>query len=275
MPKKFLLLLPFLIGLPLFATGALRRPTLAPVPSFAAEPLTLPTELGPAANAASVLDRAIERLSPECVVWLETKVHQRRLAGPIAFESEGTLLIGPNFCARLELAVRTGALSGRWLVVSDGHAYAHVSQVAEDAPVIVSGLLALAPDADQPASRPPAERLRELGCGGPLPLLQDLRSRLRDLTAQAGRYLGRPVVRIQGRLAGGAFAENTAIRADFCYVYFDACALWPSRIEWWVANPRDAPRLQLEIDFRDPQLNRALSLEECTQAFTYRPESSQ
>jgi hypothetical protein len=275
MTKKLLVLVPLLIGLPLFATGALRRPPVAPLPSFIDGPFSLPPEYG--TTPADWLNRALERLSPDRVTWLETRIRQRRLTGAIPFESEGKLLLGPDHCARLELTVQTGAMSGRWLVVSDGHAYAHVSQVASDTPTVTSGLLAPLPQPDQPTPRSRTELLRDLGCGGPLLLLQDVRSRLQDLVGQTGRYHGQPVLRIHGRLslAGAVGAQpKTADAADFCYLYLDARTLWPSRVEWWGASRKEERRLLLEIEFQGQQLNRPLSHEECVRAFTYRPEST-
>ncbi len=92
------------------------------------------------------------------------------------------------------------------------------------------------------------------------------------LTAQTGRLRGRPALRIHGRpTTAWTVAPGTAA-ADFCYLYLDAQTLWPSRVEWWAGDRHSNPRLLLEIEFRDPQLNRPLSLAECIHAFSYRPK---
>jgi hypothetical protein len=270
MPKKLLLLVPLLTALPLFLTGALRRPTIAPVTPFISEAIPLSPERA-GLGAGEVLQGALDRLNPTRVSWLSMKIWQRMHHGESRFESEGTLLLGPEYCARLELTARSGAVPGRWLVVSDGHALAHVIQLGDDAPTVVSGLLVPPHEPGQPAPMPPDVALRSLGCGGPYPLLLDLRARLRELTAQTGRLRGQAVVRIHGRLTGAPPAGGTA-GADFCYLYLDAQRLWPSRVEWW-AGEKTNPRLLLEMEYREPQLNRPLPYAECIRAFSYRPRS--
>ena len=273
MPKKLVLLVPLLTALPLFLTGALRRPLLAPPTPFTIENIALRPEVAPrGVNAADLLRSAIDRLEPARIAWLSARLWQRMHAGDIAFESEGTLQLGPDHCARLQLTVRTGGVPGRWLVVSDGHALAHAVQLGDDPPTIVSRLLVPAPNPEQPAPPPPDQSLRGLGCGGPRPLLVELRSRLRALTAQTGRLHGRPTVRIQGRLHPPAPPAGANAPADFCYLYLDAHLLWPSRVEWWAGDRKTNPRLLLELEFRDPQLNRPLPLDECIRAFSYRPD---
>jgi hypothetical protein len=256
----------------LFLTGALRRPALAPVARFTIVPVSLAADVAPhGLAAADLLNRAIDRLDPAKVAWLRLKVWQRMCAGEIAFESEGTLQLGPKHCARLELAVHTGAVPGRWLVVSDGHALAHVVQLGDEKPTVASQLLDPLRQPDQPAPPPVDETLRGLGCGGPLPLLVDLRTRLRDLTAQTGRLHGRPTVRIHGRLQAASAAAPGTPTADFCYLYLEAPTLWPSRVEWWASGRKTPLHLLLEIEFRDAQLNHPLSLAECVRMFSYRP----
>ncbi len=277
MTKKLLLLLPLLTGLPLFATGALRRPPVAPVASFVAEPVSLAPELAVAgAGARGIFDRALERLAPDRLAWLKVKLWQRMADATTAFEAEGTLLIGPKDCARLDLSVRTGGIPGHWLVVSDGRALAHMVQLGSEDPTVICQLLTPTPDPEAPPPPLPADVLRDLGCGGPYPLLKDLRTRLRNLAVQTGRLQGRPVVRLQGRLdpAQAPPAAGTAVRADFCYLYLDAQMLWPARLEWWLGDPTHGARLILEMEFRDPQLNRPLSVSECIRAFTYRPKGT-
>jgi hypothetical protein len=277
MPKKLLLLVPLLIALPLFLTGALRRPALAPLPSFTIEAVAIPSDVAPPGlGAAALLERAIERVDPARLAWLHVTLWQRMSDGEVPFESDGTLQLGPEHCARLELTVRSGAVPGRWLVVSDGQALAHVIQLGNDAPAVTSRLLVPPQEAGQPPAAPPDETLRNVGCGGPYPLLVDLRSRLGELTAQSGRLQGRPAVRIRGRLDLGkaAPAVVTAAAADFCYLYLDAQTLWPSRVEWWVGDRTPHARLLLEMEFRNPQLGRPLSFSECIRAFSYRPEGS-
>src|SRR5260221_314114 len=139
MSNKLFLLLPLLAGVPLFLTGALSRPPA----DIAASPF-LPQPIqwaAPEGGAASLFDRALERLSPERVAWLQVTLWQRMAAAEPAFESQGSLQLGPRNCARLDLAVSTGVCPGRWLVVSDGHALAQVVQLGRRAPRVTARLL--------------------------------------------------------------------------------------------------------------------------------------
>jgi hypothetical protein len=273
MSNKLFLLLPLLAGVPLFLSGALSRPPAdVAVSPFLAQPIQW---TAPEGGPAVLLDRAVERLSPEHITWLQVKLWQRMSTVDGAFESQGSLQIGPRNCARLDLTVSSGACPGQWLVVSDGHALAQVVQLGSAPPRVNTRLLAPAvQDADQSEEVPCAEELRALGCGGPHPLLKDLRARLRNLTLQTGLLRGRPVARLHGRLDGArsAPAAGTALAADFCYLYLHPETLWPLRLEWWGANPERVQRLLLEIEFRDPQVNRPLSLTECMRVFSYSPE---
>jgi hypothetical protein len=273
MSNKLFLLLPLLAGVPLFLTGALSRPSADTAASpFLAQPIQW---TAPDGGPAGLFDLALQRLSPEQISWLQVTLWQRMSTPESAFESQGALQIGPRNCARLDLTVRTGANPGRWLVVSDGHALAQVVQLGTGTPTVTTRLLEpQTQEADPPGPTPANEALRALGCGGPYPLLKELRGRLRDLTLQTGLFQGRPVARLHGRLkiAPSAPATGTAVGADFCYVYLDPQTLWPIRLEWWGANPERVQRLLLEIEFRDPQVNRPLSLTECMRVFSYCPE---
>jgi hypothetical protein len=280
MTKKLLLFLPLVTAL-LFLAGALRPGPVSPACPFVPQTIALAGELAdPKWTAVALLDRAVERLAPARLSWLKLVLWQRMTGGDVHFESEGTLQLGPQHCARLDLNVRTEATAGRWLVVSDGNAVAHVVQLGSAAPTVTSKLLK---PPGQPAT-PPAQTLRDLGCGGPRALLEDLRGRLRDVTAQTGRLDGQPMVRLYGRHDNGQLAAHggtvhgatvhggTAVPADFCYLYLDAQSLWPARIEWWGRQSRPVPGLLLEMEFRRPELNRPLSLDECIRAFSYRPD---
>jgi hypothetical protein len=278
MSRKLLIPLALLAAVPLFLSGALHRPfaepALAAAPIFVPRAILLPKELHDA-SADRLFDLAIERLSPEQVAWLHVIVWQRMVAAEVPFESSGILQTGPGDCVRLDLTIRAGVLAGRCMVVSDGHSLAHLTQLGKAEPTVTSRLLAPAGAAgDAPSPKFPPKELCDLGCGGPHPLLKDLRGKLKELAMQTGTLQGRPQVRIQGRFASvqAAAEPSAAVAADFCYLYLDAQTLWPGRLEWWAASSERRQRPLLEIEFRDPQLNRPLSLPECIRAFSYRPE---
>jgi hypothetical protein len=269
MSKKLVLLLPLFAGLPLLLTGAIRRPApeLAPISVFHAEAITLaPDVASPGMGATEFLDRAVDRVSPPRLGWLHVGLWQRMRSADLAFESQGTLQIGPNHCVRLDLAVRAGAGTGRRLVVSDGNAVACIVQRGNSIPEVTTRSLTEKPtDTPQP---PPADALRDLGCGGPYPLLNDLRQNMREMSLETGKLQGRPVLRIGGRLT---IRDGSSVPADFCYLYLQAQTLWPSRLEWWERG-RGQGRPLLEIEFRDPVVNRPLTLPECIRAFSYSPD---
>jgi hypothetical protein len=281
MPRKLFYLLPLLTGAPLFLTGALRRPAAEAPTAFTPQAVALAPDYANA-GAAALLDHATDQLDPARVRWLHAALWQRMSDPEATFEAEGSLQIGPDHCARLDVAVWTVALTGRWLVVSDGRALAHVVTVGDGPPKVTSRLLV--PDesdgdrdrSDRSPAKPPEVVLQGLGCGGPYPLLRELRARLNGLIAETGLWQGRPVVRLAGRFDPARVAQDvaTAIPAEFCYLYLDAQSLWPCRLEWWGTDRRRVTRPLLEMEFRDPEINRPLSLPECIQTFSYRPPPS-
>jgi hypothetical protein len=191
------------------------------------------------------------------------------------FESEGTLQLGPQHCARLDLHVRTARGEGRWLVVSDGHALARVIQIGSGEPEVDSQpLLAESAPPSQAPAKPAAEVLRDKGCGGPAPLLSDLRDKLTKVEVQPGLWKNKPMLRVGGELDRDTLPKgaDTAIAAAFCYVYLDAQTLWPHRLEW-LADAAGGRRPILQMEFRDPELNRELSLPECIREFSYQPQA--
>ena len=259
MSKKFLFLLPLLSAAPLFLAGALRRPVPDAAASFSPQTVPLAPDLV-SADAATLFDRALDRIGPEKVRWLKVHLRQHMETAETAFDAEGTLQLGPDRCARLEMNVNTGGKRSRSLVVSDGHAVAQATESGSGPPNITTGLLG-------------DRRLEELGCGGPYPLLKELRNRLASLKAEIGLLQRRPVVRIGGRLAKKSpGADAMPPLADFCYLYLDAQSLWPGRLEWWGSDAKQNARPVLAMEFTDPEVNRALSLDECVRVFSYRPD---
>jgi hypothetical protein len=276
MSKKSLLLLPLLSAAPLFLAGAPRRLSADAADSFVADSLTSAAEQDLLAEgAASLFDRALEQLSPQRLQWLQLSLWQRMRNADMAFESQGSLLLGPNHCARLDITIQPGNTPARWLVVSDGRALAHVTQIGKRPPSVTTRLLVPA-EPDAVSQKSPAETLSGLGCGGPYVVMKNLRGKLKEPTAQNGVLNGIRVIRIHGRLDPAQVAPQhaTAAAAEFCYLYLDAQTLWPGRLEWWEVDRKNAQRLRLELEFRDAVLNRPLSEAECIRAFSYNPEPS-
>src|SRR5207244_562821 len=102
-----------------------------------------------------------------------------------------------------------------------------------------------------PAVLKERERLLfENGCGGPYPLLENLRAKLKDLQLETGLLGGQPSLRITGTLdpASNTIAADRHLPcpAQSCCLFVDVQSLLPVRIEW-----RGSGVLLLELDYRD------------------------
>jgi hypothetical protein len=278
MLKKLFFLVPAILGPSLLLTGAWNSPPpVAPAapPAFVAQPVDLNRELiGDGATGVQLLDRALARFGPARLSWLRTKIWQKMSDGQTEFEAEGTLELAPGQCARLDLAVRTAARKGRLLAVSDGHALAQVLHVGGGSPQITSALLpTVAPG--QPNDSPDRLHfLQEKGCGGPAALLAGLRRQGSKFRLQTGTWQGRGVIHVRGEwMAEALAADQPAPPTRYVSLYLDAQTLWPHRLEWWACDAKERLRLVLQMEFRDPEFNRALPLAECARLFTYHPEA--
>jgi hypothetical protein len=56
-----------------------------------------------------------------------------------------------------------------------------------------------------------------------------------------------------------------------CLVYLDASTLWPHRMEWWSPDRRAGEKLVLQMELRNPVLNRPLTSAECDKEFSFDP----
>jgi len=253
--------------LAILATGALppQVPASSPTASDARQFQPLPFdqhENSTGLDAATLLNRSLAALTD--VRWLNVAIWQRLHDDDVGFESEARLQLGPEQCARLESEVRVGTARCRTLVVSDGHAAAEVQRVGDGKERVRGSYL---PERTKSAAR---ERwLRDRGCSGPVPLLAELRAGVSNWRVDAGVRNGRSMMRLQGeldqsRLPAAAAQTSTA---RWCTLYLDAETLWPARIEWRTSAAPGS--LYLEMEFREPTLNQALSPEECGRAFTY------
>ena len=265
MPKNLLLLLPLLTLGTLSLMGARHGPfAQAPLPAESLfVPQTVPLNhalIGDEATGEQLLNRALENLAPGRMAWLHTRVWQKMIDREAHFEAEGTLTLGPHHCARLELTMRPG---GKLLVVSDGHALAEVVRVAGEPPAVIGDPL---PTDDRDTM------LRDKGCGGPRTLLADLRQKLRQPKLQTGRLRDAAVIQVKGELDATVPEElRTEVPVQFGYVYLDAQTLWPHRVEWRGRDRAGQLRTIVQVEYRDPVLNRELSLAECARVFTYHP----
>jgi hypothetical protein len=228
----------------------------------------------------ALLDRALATIQPDVVQWLETDLWQRVDLPGLCYEAEGKLLLAPADRFRLELTTSTPATAGSVprrceLLVSDGTNVwsAHRGPQGD-------WIERPQPRESRPASAgtPPARRRPELlpGRGGPAALLAQLRTRLKWVRAKALAD-GRTVLEGLVLPGEGDAGPSKAIRA--CRVVLEAQSHWPGRIEWWGpgAGPSTGQKgdaLLIEMEFRNPILNRPLPLERCVREFNLHPSAT-
>jgi hypothetical protein len=97
-------------------------------------------------------------------------------------------------------------------------------------------------------------------------LLQELAEKMRDVRIQTGTLQGRGVIQVKGNLEPGARSICTSVPVQSAIVYLDAKTLWPTRLEWWASDSREPV---VCFEFLDPDLDHALSDEECARLFSY------
>jgi hypothetical protein len=220
-----------------------------------------PTEL----DGRDVLERAVKKLKG--VTWLRVTIWQC-MHGVRGFESSGELTLGPNDCAALDLTVNAGGEPLRQRIISDGQVIATVRGDGDA-------------DDDVRGQRLPSSRrarvdlLHAHGCAPPAVLLRQVRGAASRWNVERGTRAGREVLRVSGPLDRSAFQASrwAALGATRCCVELDAETLWPRRLEWRGVDERGRTPLVLEMEYRDPEVNRPLSLEECARVFSYLPPS--
>src|SRR5262249_3910618 len=124
------------------------------------------------------------------------------------------------------------------------------------------------------------EFLRKESGAGVLALLPALRERMTWFRREAVRRDGRGLLKLSGAWAP-ADAATARVRPGRpwpdglprqCRLYLDPATAWPCRFEWWGPDaPRPADALLIQMEFRDPVLNRPLSAAAGARAF--RPDA--
>ena len=201
MSKWISLSAPCLACLAFLTTGAMPpfvplavRSSASPVPRSHVHESFQPAQASSAhgLDPRQILDRTLA--AQRDLRWLRVTIWQRLHAADRdeAYESEGRLVLGPDHCARLETTVRTGSASCQVLAVSDGRALAEVLR-SPGSPEKVTGCYL--PDKDAAVRE---HLLRKHGCVGPLPLLSELRTIVKEWQVEAGTWRDRPVLRLQG-----------------------------------------------------------------------------
>ncbi len=220
-------------------------------------------------TAAAILERASHVLAD--VRWLEMTVWQRLDNENGSFQIEGQYLQGPEQRLRLELVLSTGKATAKLRLLCDGQCFRQSWQYGQAEPETVTRQWTQDGEDSTAMAQERLRFLTERGLTGPLALLQNLRHRLQYLHKETGWWRGRAVIRI-----GGNWQTETPADPEVpgpaphrhCYLYLDAETLWPCRLEWRVwESPGDAPRPWLQLEFRNPVVNRPPTPDVCAQVF--------
>lgn len=279
MLKPSILLIPLMLVGAVLLMGA-RSSSLPPSPwstgaAFLPQTVALdPDTFGPEVNARQLLEKAVEKLTGNRANWLRTKIRQIMTDRESTFVAEGFLQRGPNHCARLEMTVTTAGVASRLLIVSDGQSVAEERTIGTEPPVIACSDHASDFQGTQAGTATAGTGILETrSCGGPLPLLQHLQSRLSNFKLRTGMLEGQPVIQIKGEWIADGKSDPvlSTIPGRFCYLYLNATTLWLHRLEWWGLDEGERLRPILRVEFRDPIVNQELPLEECQRLFSYHP----
>jgi hypothetical protein len=271
MPTR-LFLVPVLACSSVLLTGGLNQKAALPAPPAlpaGIEPLDLSGKPG----GGPALQAAADRFAPDRVAWVEMTLWQRVQCEDCCYEAQGRYLAAPDNRLRLDLRVQVGQTRGELQIVSNGTSLTCSSRVDPDATATTTNQ-EFDQNPDQPQQA--AERiLQEHGCPAVGPLLRTVCAGMQDPCWKLGRWNGHDVVELTGAWrcaqaspAGAPNLEQTG-QLQQCRVYLDARTLWPYRLEWWGPSPSQGRSVPLvEVEYRDPVLNQALSAAECAREFT-------
>jgi hypothetical protein len=270
-------LAPVVVCLALLLTGALSlhpaRAVSAPAPQSESTALEDPA-------AAKVLQQAVDALNPARISWVQATIWQQMAAGDLRYRAEGSYQSGPNHRFRLQLNVVVGRSAGEMQVVSDGVTLWQSTHVAGDKPAIIRAGLS---DVMQPFNGPlacseaRAELFRNNGFTGIHALVDELRRRMTVNRAETVSWKGRVVTRLTLTWNPASLAVLAppgqpwpAHLPSQCVLYLDNLTFWPHRLEWW-APTKNGTRLCMQMELRNPILNRPLAKEQCDQVFSFDP----
>lgn len=215
----------------------------------------------PSRNPTEILSLALENL--DRLQWLQIDLWHR-MTGSQPFELEGRLIRGPGGLARLEHTIHTPQGRGEHLVISDGRILGQGFRSAKNPPRLESMPL--------PENAPVVcqQILEKKGCRGPLPVLRELREIVTDWKAETGRWGTFEAIRLVGRARADHPRTQAGVSDRFfpgqvCRLILEARTLWPLRVEWLLSE--DTP--VVEMEFRNPVLDRPLTHQECIETFTF------
>jgi hypothetical protein len=218
------------------------------------------------------LARAAQALTAPQVAWMETTLWQKVSLPDLAYQAEGRLLLAPEGRFRLELSLAPGqpGADRMRVQVSDGTNLWTARRENGEWVEVSRRVRGLVPENTEEPTSPSAAAtplLGEFAVPGVGSLLLTLRERLRWV-AQEPLAQGRQV-RLTGVIAPGPRGNLSGPR--ICRIVLDTASLWPDRIEWYGPVPgRSDDTLLVEMEYRDPVLNRPLPPEVCAREFSLR-----
>jgi hypothetical protein len=274
MSKRNMVLTPLFACSSLLVVGALNHQPFAAPASFVAQPVPVDPDLVNL-TGAQLLGRAAGYIAPDKVSWLTVKTWQKLEDAQLCFEAHGRLVRGPDRCARLEMTVHLDRAPATSVIVSDGVGMAEAIRLPGH-PAVITSRQFLTPDKNPMTVEQIDHVLNAMGCGGPYCLLKDMERVLENLKVVHGAWKGKPVIRLTGTIVDNAVVsspERITVPPRRCHVLLDARTLWPFRVEWWASRSSEEQAvLLLQLEFRDPVINRPMSHADCAREFTFQPE---
>jgi hypothetical protein len=275
MTRYQLLLFPGLAGAILVLGGALKLKPESPQ-------CPLPDGSSAANDSAALasLDQAIAAFAPERVQWMETRVWQQVECEDFVYQACGRMVMASGDKMRFDVNLKVGQTVGKLRMVNDGAAMWRWMQAGgENAVTEWWGLPMQDGTFKTPADVAEARvRLMDEHCFlGLVPILRKLRQGVQSAQLRRQRWNGHEV-----NVVSALWPVNDASLAAFpdparprlllqqCRIYLDAETSWPHRIEWWGGeSPRQANRLVVQTEYRDPVFNRPPSPARCAAEFAF------
>lgn len=271
-------------------SAALTRTTASVTPaptaalSLTIEPSIVPPAPTPSPDAAAerCLEQSLDAFKAERVKWLEISIWQKVQLPGCAYEADGSYRLAPGQRFRLEMHTHPGGGEGTMLSVSDGHYLWQAERPGSGGwenvtRVNLSEVFSVMSGPAEPQLR--CEFLQRPHFQGILPLLRNLSCRLVWARGEVIRQAGVKLIHLVGvwpkekalKYAPADEAWPAALPRQ-CHLYLDAQTYWPRRVEWW--GPFTAggvDRLLVQMEFRDPVLNRPLTDDVCARLFAFQP----
>jgi hypothetical protein len=270
-------------------SAALTRTLASVAPTTAAvspelEISTVPPAPPPQADIAAerCLDQAIELFKAERVNWLEMTIWQKAQVPGFSYEADGSYRLAPGQRFRLEMHTHPAEGEGTMLSVSDGQQLWRAGRSGKGpwenvTHINLSEVFAA-------MNGPVGQQLREEFLQRPhfqgmTPMLRHLRTHLVWAQADLLRQTSGGRIRLVGVWSKEEAMKKVAPNQPWiaalprqCHLYLDARSYWPQRVEWWGPTTAGGPdRLLVQMEFRNPVLNRPLSADVCARLFAFHP----